>query len=339
MGHRQAGDHRHPGSRPAQALRKLARWAGPAWELLRPEGRPDVTAGSVAGVSIVLPLLVGAALDRTELGAAMTLATALMLVPAPFPLPRLMLVRAVTVTAAGVFAALVAGQPWLLAVGVTAAAVAGVAWPIMGITGALAALFIAIMEDPGTGVPGLAQLAGAVWGALVVLALGRLSATVPPRALSRTIRARHAARLGVLVGASMSVTVMLGLRVAEGHWLVTAILSTLQPTPDATGTRYAKRMLGGLVGGVLTALILLGHPSAPVTALFVGVAGVLAHTYRGANYTYWAIWTPMMFLLLADFSHPEPWTVSLARMAMNLAGGLVALLAARWLWPDPGTSR
>jgi hypothetical protein len=39
--------------------------------------------------------------------------------------------------------------------------------------------------------------------------------------------------------------------------------------------------------------------------------------------------------LLADFSHPEPWTVSLARMAMNLTGGLVALLAARFLWPDP----
>ncbi|MEV5502407.1 FUSC family protein [Nonomuraea fuscirosea] len=297
-------------------------------------------AGIAAGSSIVLPLLAGTALGETPFGAAMTLATALMLYPAPFRLAPLMLVRIVAVTSAGVFAWLTTGHPWVLAAGVTAAAVAGALWPILGTTAALAALFVAIMDDTGvsgawiTQLPGAAQLAGALWGAAVVLMLGRLSATGrPPEPAPR--RRRHAARLGLLIGASMSLMAVLGLRVAEGHWLVTSILNTLQPTQEATGTRYAKRLLGNVLGSALTALILLGHPSALVTALCVGGAGVLAHTYRAANYTYWSIWMPMMLLLLSDFSHPEPWDASLLKMAMNAAGGLAAVLAARWLWPAP----
>ncbi|MFD2349560.1 hypothetical protein ACFSTC_09530 [Nonomuraea ferruginea] len=102
----------------------------------------------------------------------MTLAATLMLYPAPQPLSLVMLVRGAAVTAAGVFVWLVAGQPWLLAAGVTAAAVAGSFWPLLGTTAALGALLMAIMDDPGIGVPGLAQLAGAAWAALVVLPLG-----------------------------------------------------------------------------------------------------------------------------------------------------------------------
>ncbi|MFI9596063.1 FUSC family protein [Nonomuraea sp. NPDC052265] len=315
-----------------------------AWELLRPEGEPDVPAGLVAGVSIMLPLLAGTALGQTAYGAAMSLATTLMLYPAPFRLLPLMLVRTAAVTCAGVFAWLSTGHPWLLAAGVTAAAVAGALWPLLGTTGALAALLIAIMGTPATtgraliALPGTVQLAGAVWGAAVVLVLGRLSATgLPPEPFPR--RRRHAARLGVLVGASMSLMAVLGLHVAEGHWLVTSILNTLQPTTEATGTRYAKRLLGNVLGSGITALILLGHPSAVVTALCVGGAGVLAHTYRAANYTYWSIWMPMMLLLLSDFSRPEPWDASLIKMAMNVVGGLAAVLGARWLWPAPGAGR
>ncbi|MEV4837384.1 FUSC family protein [Nonomuraea sp. NPDC049486] len=335
MGRRQADDHRNPGARQAQTLSTAGRWAEQVWDLLRPQGKPDFPAGLAAGVLIVVPLLAGAALHRTSLGAAVTLAATLMLYPAPQPLSLVMLVRGAAVTAAGVFVWLVAGQPWLLAAGVTAAAVAGSFWPLLGTTAALGALLMAIMDDPGIGVPGLAQLAGAAWAALVVLPLGRLSATVPPSELSLARRARHAARLGVLVAASMSITVLLGLRVAEGHWLVTAILVTLRPTPEATGSRYVKRMLGGLAGSALAALILLCRPSTLVTALCVGAAGTLAHAYRAANYVYWSFWMPVTVLLLADFSYPEPWTASVARLAMNLAGGLAALAAVRYLWPDP----
>ncbi|MGW0481156.1 FUSC family protein [Nonomuraea sp. NPDC003214] len=342
MGRHPAHDHRQPGSRPAQALRAAAGWPRRAWDLLRPEGRPDVPVGVAAGASIMLPLLAGAWLDRpgsgpgvgTGFGAAMSLATTLMLMPAAFPLPRLMLVRGVEVTAAGVCAWLTGAHPWLLAAAVTAAAVAGALWPVLGTTGALATLFVAIMGGADVvGVPGVAQAAGAVWGALVALLLGRLSGGGSPRPEPGGSRLRHAARLGVLVGAAMTLVASLGLRVAEGHWLVTSILNTMRPTPEATGTRYAKRMLGSLAGGALAALILIGHPSTLVTALCVGAAGALAHAYRAANYAYWAIWMPVMLLLLSDFSRPEPWTASLARTAMNLLGGLAALMATRWLWP------
>ncbi|MGP3933741.1 FUSC family protein [Nonomuraea sp. KM88] len=265
----------------------------------------------------------------------MTLATTLTLFPAPFRLAPLMLVRTVAITAGGVYAWLVGGDLWLLAAGVTAAAVAGGIWPVLGVMGAMAALFGALMGGDEVAVPGLAQFAGAVWGALVALVLGRLSATIPPSETGRAVRLRHAARLGLLTGASMVLMAVLGLRVAATHWLVTAILTTLRPTPEATGLRYAKRMLGTVLGSALTALILAAHPSTPVIALCVGAAGVLAHTYRAANYTYWAIWMPMMLLLLSDFSHPERWDAALVRMAMNIAGGLAAVLATRYLWPAP----
>ncbi|MDA0634377.1 FUSC family protein [Nonomuraea sp. MCN248] len=298
-------------------------------------GKPDVPAGLTAGVLMVVPLLVGAGLGRTSLGAAVTLSATLMLFPSPYPLRLLMLVRGAAVTAAGVFVWLVAAQPWLVAAGVTAAAVAGAFWPVLGTTGALACLFVGIMDDPGVGVPGLAQLIGAVWAALAVLLLGRLSVSVPPSRLSLATRARHAGRLGLLVGVSMSIMALLGMRVSGGHWVVTAILVTLRPTPAGMGTRYAQRMLGGMVGSALAALILISHPSTLVTAFCVGAAGALAHTYRAANYAYWSIWMPVMVLLLADFGHPEPWTASIVRLAMNVAGGLAAILAVRYLWPDP----
>ncbi|MGI5274131.1 FUSC family protein [Nonomuraea sp. CA-218870] len=336
MGRRQKDHHRQPGTRQAQTLNIAARWAGQLWELLRPVGRPDVPAGLTAGVLIVVPLLVAAALGRTSLGAAITLSATLMLYPSPYPLPRLMLVRGTAVTAAGVFVRLVAEQPWLLAAGVTAAAVAGAFWPILSTTGALACLFIGIMADPGVGVPGLAQLIGAAWAALAVLLLGRLSVSVPPSLSSLATRARHAGRLGLLVGASMSIMALSGMRSSGGHWLVTAVLITLRPmTPEGMTIRYAQRMLGGTVGSAIAALILIGHPSTLVTAFCVGAAGALAHTYRAANYTYWSIWMPVMVLLLADFGHPEPWTASVIRLAMNFAGGLAAIAAVRYLWPDP----
>ncbi|WP_425586033.1 FUSC family protein [Streptomyces thioluteus] len=109
------------------------------------------------------------------------------------------------------------------------------------------------------------------------------------------------------------------------------------PTPEETRKKFARRVLGNTAGGVVTALLLLAHPGPYAVAAVVGVSGALAYAFRPANYTYWALASPVLLLLLSDYGEPLPWWAAAVRAGLNALGGCVALLATRWLWPgaDP----
>lgn len=313
--------------------------------LLRPEGQPRYADGVAAGVALAAPLVVGAWAGHPATGASVAMPAVLVAMPFPSGAgraerARYLAVRTLGVTAAGVFVALAGSGVAALAPGVAVAAFIGALLHRMGTTAALAVLLVGITGDGAHPLvlPGLAQLVGCLWTAALLLPLrpATTPGDTPGRARtagSSTAPVRHAGRLALLSGAATVATGWQGSLWGEGHWLVTSLLLTLQPTPEGTRTKSAKRLLGNSVGGVVAAGLLLAHPGAYAVAAVVGVSGAAAYAFRPANYAYWALASPVLLLLLSDFDESVPWYAAVVRVALNLLGGLITVLAHRWLWP------
>lgn len=320
--------------------------------LFRPTGRADPRAGTAAGVALAVPLLVGTWAGYPAIGASMTLPIILVAMPLEvaegIESARILAVRTLTLAIAGILVWLIGTHTWLLVAAVTAAAVVGVFAPRVGVTGALRVLLIGIT---GTGVdpvvPGLAQLVGGVWAsALLWPRWGRSPDTFPAATVvdARTaVRSRaawsHAARLGVLVAAASSVLAAVDRSAGQAHWLITALLLTVRPTTQATRVRAIHRVVGNSIGGVVAALVLLAQPGPVAVALIVGSAGAVGYGARPAHYLYWALATPLLLLLLSDFSDPMPWYGAVSRAVLNVLGGLLALAATHYPWSQDPISR
>ncbi|MFI9201158.1 FUSC family protein [Streptomyces sp. NPDC053048] len=310
-------------------------------ELWRPTGRADPAAGIVAGFALLVPLLAAVWAGHPAVGASMALSVALVALPLPATAGggervRILLARTVCLTGAGIYVWLIGPHTWLLAAGVTVAAATGALAPRIGTIAPLAVLMVGITGSGASpAVPGLEQLAGGLLAsALLLPRWGRPRPDTPaPTAVPARPRWRHAARLAVLVGAVASLLTLSGHLGGEMHWLVTSVLLTAQPTPEATRTKGTKRVLGNTIGGIATALILLAEPGLTAVAVIVGLAGAAAYCWRPANYLYWALAAPILLLLLGDYDRPVPWYAAAVRVGLNILGGALALTAARWLWP------
>ncbi|WKK24374.1 FUSC family protein [Streptomyces olivoreticuli] len=271
----------------------------------------------------------------------MALSVVLVALPLPTAAGRgerawILLARTACLTSAGIYVWLIGPHTWLLVAGVTVAAAAGALAPRIGAIAPLAVLMVGITGSGASpAVPGLEQLAGGLWtSSLLLPRWGRPRADPPaPAAVPAPPRRRHAARLAVLVGAVSSLLTLGGRLGGDMHWLVTSVLLTTQPTPEATRTKGVKRVLGNTVGGIATALILITQPRPTAVAATVALAGAAAYCWRPANYFYWTLAAPLLLLLLGDYDQPVPWYAAAVRVGLNILGGALALTAARWLWP------
>lgn len=325
-------------------LRRVAgRWASAFAALLRPQGKPAYADGIAAGVALAGPLVLGIRTGRPGIGTTAALCAVLMAMPLPpgagtAERARHLAARGLWTTAAGIYVALAGRSVAALAPGVAAAAFAGALLPRVGTTAALAVLLLGISGGGRSPLPwpGVTEAAGCAWTALLLLPRpGRPAQDRPrtarPRPSGATVR--HAGRTGLLTGAATAVTGWEGSLWGQGHWLVTSLLLSLRPTRGETRTKAVKRLVGNALGGVVAALLLLCRPSPAGLVAIVGVSGAVAYTFRPANYAYWSLASPVLLLLLSDYGRPLPWWAAAVRAAMVLAGGTLAVLASRWLWP------
>ncbi|PNE34682.1 hypothetical protein AF335_09190 [Streptomyces eurocidicus] len=317
------------------------------WELWRPTGRADPVAGAVAGFALAVPLLAAVWAGRPAVGASTALPVVLVALPLPAAAGRgervrILLARTAWLTGAGIYVWLIGPRTWPLVAGVTVAAAAGALAPRVGVIAPLAVLMVGITGSGASpAVPGVEQLAGGLWASSLLLPRwGRPCPDMPappsvpaPRPVPAPPRWRHAARLALLVGIVSSLLTLGGRLGGEMHWLVTSILLTTQPTPEATRAKGVKRVLGNTVGGIATALILIPRPDPTAVAVTVGLAGAAAYGGRPANYLYWTLAAPLLLLLLSDYDRQVPWYAAAVRAGLNILGGALALTAARWLWP------
>ncbi|GLF92867.1 FUSC family protein [Streptomyces yaizuensis] len=306
----------------------------------RPQAPADWPAGVAAGAALALPLLAGTAAGHPAAGAALTLPALLVVMPLPAEAAlrertRRLGARTAAITVAGLYTFLAGGNVWALVPAIAVASAAGAVLPRVGNTAGLAMVLVGITGPvEGFGIPALPQLAGSLWGAVLLLARRGPKNPLPYRRPDRTRQDwLHAARLALLLGTASAVMAALHRLSGEAHWLLTGILLSLRPTPEATWTRARQRITGNTLGGIAAALVLLTHPGPWAVTAVVAVTGTLAYALRPANYLYWCLAFPLFLLLITDFDRPTPWYAAAVRAGLVLAGALVSIAASRHLWP------
>ncbi|MGV0737640.1 FUSC family protein [Mycobacterium syngnathidarum] len=306
-------------------------------ELLRPVGR------SRWGMAAALAIALGAVLwgtafyGRAEWGSAVGLGFVLTAVPeiptAWRPAVRTLAVRAVTVIVGGALVVASAHNAPVLAALTVTAAVAGALIPGVGATAGLAVVLISIDLGHDTASsaalwPYLVGIAIVFAGWVVWFAVSRLRHRVeddpPPPGASAGMA--HAVRVGVAVGLAVSMAALLPADMVGGHWLVTSVLLTIQPSQSQTGQRLVQRLSGNAVGAVIAAVLLGTHPPAPVMIGLTVVLFLLAMALRPVNYTWWAITGPPVLLVISEYPELFPWYEGAVRLAMNFAGALIVVL-------------
>jgi uncharacterized membrane protein YccC len=142
----------------------------------------------------------------------------------------------------------------------------------------------------------------------------------------------HAVRVGVAVAVSMALAT--GLRLPHGHWLTITVLISLRDSYGDTVKRVVKRVGGTTVGAIAASLFLAVAPGEATLVALIFVGGIFGFTLRTVNHAYWMMFGTPMIMLLVDFSNALNWVAAMWRSGLTLAGGLIALLAARALWPS-----
>ncbi|MFF5209981.1 FUSC family protein [Streptosporangium sp. NPDC000396] len=142
---------------------------------------------------------------------------------------------------------------------------------------------------------------------------------------------RHPVRLGLAVTAAMALMLLTHEHYAK--WFVVTVIVSLRPAYRDTVDRVVLRVVGTAVGAAGAAIVLAVAPDPLYLVLFIAACAVPGFAFRGASYGYWAVFSTPLSLMLSDFALPLDWGAAAARVALTIAGGALALLFARLLWP------
>jgi uncharacterized membrane protein YccC len=147
---------------------------------------------------------------------------------------------------------------------------------------------------------------------------------------------RFALRVGIITAAAVALTAALDLK--RGYWITITAVMILQPYTGTTSVRAVQRVLGTVVGGVLTAgLAALFHDPLAIFAL-VFVFALLSVALLPLNYGAFSVFLTPTFVLLAEASTGD-WHLAGVRILNTVLGGGLALLGSQLLWPSPESER
>lgn len=141
----------------------------------------------------------------------------------------------------------------------------------------------------------------------------------------------HAGRLGIAVAVAMAL--MLGVHEHYGKWFVFTVLMALRSTYGDTVERVVVRVSGTVLGAAVAAIVLALVPGRYTVAITVLVFATLGFALREVSFAYWSIFATPLAMMLTDFSTPLGWQTTALRLLLTVGGGLLALFAARVLWP------
>ena len=147
---------------------------------------------------------------------------------------------------------------------------------------------------------------------------------------------RYALRVAVVV--TMAVLLVQVMQVKRGYWLTITVIVILQPYTAATTNRALQRVLGTVLGGILTAALgAMFHAPLAVMALSFVFAGMCI-ALMPVNYAAYSVFLTPTFVLLAETSAGD-WHLAATRVVNTVLGGALALAGARLLWPSPESTR
>ncbi|MEP6689154.1 MAG: FUSC family protein [Gemmatimonadales bacterium] len=151
-----------------------------------------------------------------------------------------------------------------------------------------------------------------------------------------SVMLRFALRVGLITAVAVALTAAFDLK--RGYWVTLTAGLILQPYTGATSVRAVQRVLGTVVGGILTAALaaLFHDPRAIVVLVFV--FAVLSVALLPLNYAAFSVFLTPTFVLLAEATTGD-WHLAGVRILNTVLGGGLALVGSRVLWPSPEAER
>ena len=147
---------------------------------------------------------------------------------------------------------------------------------------------------------------------------------------------RHALRLGTVTAAAVLLAGWLGL--PRGYWVTITVVIILQPYTGATTLRAVQRVIGTVVGGILTAALGAMFHDARAILVMSFVFAAISVAVLPINYTAFSVFLTPTFVLLAEASAGD-WHLAGVRVLDTVVGGALALVGAQLLWPAPEWTR
>ncbi len=144
---------------------------------------------------------------------------------------------------------------------------------------------------------------------------------------------RHALRQGVALALATALYRITPLPIERGYWIALTVLLVLRTDIITTFTRGIARLLGTLLGVVLTTIVVATlAPTKEILVLFDALAAFLAFSFLLANYAIFSAFITMEVVFLLTFVEPQAFTTSVDRAINTIIGGVLALLIYL-LWP------
>jgi len=149
----------------------------------------------------------------------------------------------------------------------------------------------------------------------------------------RSATFRHAIRLGVALALATALYRILPLPIERGYWIPLTVLLVLKPDFTSTFARGAARLLGTMLGAVLTTLLVsLLAPTQTLLVILDGIMAYLAFSVLYVNYAIFSAFITMETVFLLTFVTPQPLVTAAYRAVDTIIGGILALLIYA-LWP------
>jgi uncharacterized membrane protein YccC len=122
--------------------------------------------------------------------------------------------------------------------------------------------------------------------------------------------------------------------VPRGYWIAFTAIVVLQPDYGATRQKAGQRIVGTLAGSVLgTALLWIKMPL-PYLLVLTGITAFCFAYFVKRRYGLAVFFVTLMIVLITEAVTPVHWDFTVGRLLSNVAGGVLALVAALFFWPN-----
>lgn len=331
---------------------------------------PSWIVGAALGMGI--PLAVGAAIGRTDLGMLASLGGLALSGAAGYGTLREQSKQLSYALIASTFAILIgsatSGQGWITGAAVVISTILAALVGGFGRTiarhSSVFIIFVIIgttLELAGTVDPTRITfifILGAIWTMMVSLTasylfqvLGLETTQIPgttsgkqltPPPFRRRFR-RWYASLFHLAGWDYALRIGLCMLVAEviavlwgqtqAYWIAIVVAIVVQRSFEATSSRLSQRAIGTFTGVLAVSILLLWSPPIGLLVLIVMVLAALRPLLKVRNYTlYSAIMTPLVLILL-DFGEPMPSELITYRLIDTVIGLSIVIVLGYLIWP------
>jgi uncharacterized membrane protein YccC len=147
----------------------------------------------------------------------------------------------------------------------------------------------------------------------------------------RSLIFRHSLRIAV--STALVVAFFMLLRIPNGYWIPLTILFILKPDYGGTRQRANQRVLGTILGGVISALLVATiHNEILIIVLLVAL-GFFTFAHLSGNYGIFVTFLTLFVLILLDINAPGHWVLAMFRMGNTVLGGVIAVLFGYLFFP------